>query len=95
MDTTGKIKDRSEEPPHWSATRDNAEETAASDEPPQRSHTRRAPLWADVPDAQWNDWRWQLSHRLNSYDELSQIIHLTEEEAEGCRNHHFRVDITP
>ena len=48
-----------------------------------------------MPDAQWNDWRWQLSHRLNSLEELSQIINLTEDEVEGCRSHHFRVDITP
>ena len=57
--------------------------------------SRRAPIWADVPDAQWNDWRWQLSHRLNTLDELSRIINLTPEEVEGCRSHHFRVDITP
>ena len=48
-----------------------------------------------MPDAQWNDWRWQLSHRLNTLEELSQIINLTPEEVEGCRSHHFRVDITP
>jgi len=48
-----------------------------------------------VPEAQWNDWRWQLSQRLNSLEELSRIIHLTPEEVAGCRNHHFRVDITP
>ncbi len=69
-----------EEPPHCTTT-------------PRTS--RRALLWADVPDAQWNDWRWQLSHRLNSLEELSQIINLTPEEVEGCRSHHFRVDITP
>ncbi len=57
--------------------------------------SRRAPQWADVPDALWNDWRWQLSHRLNSLEELSQIIHLTPEEKEGIRSHHFRVDVTP
>ena len=27
--------------------------------------SRRAPIWADVPDEKWNDWRWQLSHRVN------------------------------
>jgi lysine 2,3-aminomutase len=48
-----------------------------------------------VPDSQWEDWRWQLSHRLNSLEELSQIINLTPEEVEGCRSAHFRVDITP
>jgi L-lysine 2,3-aminomutase len=23
-------------------------------------------VWADVPDEQWMDWRWQMSNRLNS-----------------------------
>ena len=71
----------------------------SAEEPPHCTKaprtSRRALLWADVPDAQWNDWRWQLSHRLNSLEELSQIINLTPEEVEGCRSHHFRVDITP
>ena len=48
-----------------------------------------------MPDAQWTDWRWQLSHRLNTLAELSSIINLTPEEIEGIRSHHFRVDITP
>src|SRR3990172_3927183 len=26
--------------------------------------SRRAPLWADVSDEQWNDWRWQLSRQV-------------------------------
>lgn len=82
------LMDRSEEPPQQSTT----------EEPPHRrsaSKSRRAPLWVNVPDAQWDDWRWQLSHRQNSLEELSQIINLTDEEIEGCRSHHFRVDITP
>ena len=44
------------------------------------SRTSRPALWAGVPDEQWDDWRWQLAHRLNSVDELAQIIHLTPEE---------------
>jgi lysine 2,3-aminomutase len=75
----------SEEPPQQSA----------AEEPPHRSTPGRAPLWAHVPDAQWDDWRWQLSHRLNSLEELSQLIRLTPEEVAGVRSHHFRVDVTP
>jgi lysine 2,3-aminomutase len=78
-----------EEPPH----------KGSEDEPPGRTNdglsSRRAGLWAHIPDHQWEDWRWQLAHRLNTSEELSQIIHLTPEEEEGCRSHHFRVDITP
>ena len=67
----------------------------AADEPPHRPTSRRAPLWASVPDQLWNDWRWQLSHRLNSLGELSQVVDLTPAEIEGFRSHHFRVDVTP
>jgi len=80
------------------ALSDEPPQSGATEEPPHRSLPRashRVPIWANVPDSQWDDWRWQLSHRLNSLDELSQIIHLTDEEVEGCRSHHFRVDITP
>jgi lysine 2,3-aminomutase len=78
-----------EEPPH-----SNAEE-----EPPGRTNagatSPRPHIWSGVSESQWNDWRWQLSHRLNSLEELSQVIRLTPEEEEGCRSHHFRVDVTP
>ncbi len=58
--------------------------------------TPRPSLWADVPDEQWDDWRWQMAHRLNSLDELAQLIHLTDEEIEGLTaENKFRVDVTP
>ncbi len=58
--------------------------------------SRRAPLWADVPDEQWNDWRWQLSHRVNSLEELEHVLNLTDDEREGLSApDKFRVDVTP
>jgi len=58
--------------------------------------SRRAPKWAEVPDAQWNDWRWQLSNRVNDLDDIAQILELTDEEREGLSAEgKFRVDITP
>ena len=45
--------------------------------------SRRAPIWEDVPDEQWNDWRWQLSHRVNDLEEIEQILRLTPEERAG------------
>jgi lysine 2,3-aminomutase len=52
--------------------------------------------WENVPAEKWNDWRWQLSHRLNTVEELSQVIDLTPEETVGLSAPgHFRVDITP
>jgi lysine 2,3-aminomutase len=67
---------------------------SAEEEPPH--HIPRAEIWADVPDEKWNDWRWQLSHRLNTLDELRQIVRLTPGEEEGVQaQHRFRLDITP
>lgn len=63
---------------------------------PEPFISKRAPLYANVPDEKWNDWRWQLSNRLNSVDDIEKILPLTESErialqATGL----FRVDITP
>jgi len=63
-------------------------------EPPGRQ--RPPGIWADVPLEKWNDWRWQLAHRLNTVEELSRVIQLTPEEIEGLSAPgRFRVDITP
>jgi lysine 2,3-aminomutase len=58
--------------------------------------SRRAKFYQDVPDEKWNDWRWQLSHRLNTLQELANMLELNESEKEAlAAKHLFRVDITP
>ena len=58
--------------------------------------SKRASTYADVPDEKWNDWRWQLSHRLNSVDEIEKVLPLTESERKALPSSGlFRVDITP
>jgi lysine 2,3-aminomutase len=58
--------------------------------------SRRAAIWADVPDERWNDWRWQLSNRVNSLEEVGRVLNLTEEERAGLSSpDKFRVDVTP
>jgi lysine 2,3-aminomutase len=58
--------------------------------------SRRAPIWQDVPDERWNDWRWQLSNRVNTVDEIGRVLNLTEDEKAGLSSpDKFRVDITP
>jgi len=58
--------------------------------------SKRAPAYKDIPDEQWNDWRWQLSHRLNSLEDFEPILELTEGERKALSEIHlFRVDITP
>ncbi|WP_204104784.1 MULTISPECIES: lysine 2,3-aminomutase [Spirulina sp. CCY15215] len=58
--------------------------------------TRSPKPWANIPPQQWDDWHWQLDNRLNSVEELEQIINLTPEEIQGLTaKDKFRVDITP
>src|SRR5665648_214200 len=58
--------------------------------------SKRAPAFKDVPDEKWNDWRWQLGHRLNTIDDFEKILTLTESEKKALNAPGlFRVDITP
>ena len=54
-------------------------------------------LWKDVTDAQWNDWRWQWTHRIESAEALSQVIPLSEEAVTGIEKAltRVRMAITP
>ena len=61
-----------------------------------RFPSRRAPVFANVPDEKWNDWRWQLSKRLNSVEDFEQIFPLTDSERKALSAPDlFRVDVTP
>ena len=78
----------------------------ASEEPP--SQTRLDSLkefrsagrgfWADVSDSDWNNWRWQLQHRITTVEQLQRLMPtLTPEEYAGARlaNHKLALAITP
>ena len=63
---------------------------------PQAFVSKRAPIYTEVPDEKWNDWRWQLSNRLNSVDDIQKVVTLTESERKALNSSGlFRVDITP
>lgn len=52
--------------------------------------------WDDVPLSKWTDWRWQLSHRLNTTTDFERVIRLTGDEIAGLSTPGlFRVDVTP
>ncbi|MCC6148295.1 MAG: lysine 2,3-aminomutase [Anaerolineaceae bacterium] len=58
--------------------------------------SKRAPIYRDVPDEKWNDWRWQLSNRLNSVEDFEKVLKLTDSEKKALTAQDlFRVDITP
>jgi len=58
--------------------------------------SKRAPIFAGIPAEKWNDWRWQLSHRLNTVEDFEKVIKLTESEKKALVTRGlFRVEITP
>lgn len=55
--------------------------TFEDDEPP--SHPRRHALWKDVPDEQWDDWRWQTHNAVRSVRQLRNLLGFTPDELEA------------
>lgn len=53
--------------------------------------------WVTIPDEQWNDWHWQVSHRITTVEELKGVIPLTNDEESGIEHclGTLRMDITP
>ena len=58
---------------------------------------RRKELFPAVTDEQWNDWKWQVKNRIETYEELSRYFTFSPEEAEGIKKAlaKFRMAITP
>ena len=55
-------------------------------------------FWRDVSDADWNDWHWQLKHRITTPEQLQRLMPmLTPEEFAGVKlaNHKLALAITP
>lgn len=55
------------------------------------------PLWKDVTDEQWNDWKWQIANRLTTVEQIEQVINLTVQDKQDITTvmEGFRVGITP
>ena len=43
-------------------------------------------VWKGVSEKEWNDWRWQLRHRITTLEQLKEIIDLTPEEIGGIKH---------
>jgi lysine 2,3-aminomutase len=55
-------------------------------------------FWLDVPDRDWNDWHWQLKHRITTVEQLQRLMPtLTPEEYAGTTlaNKKLSLAITP
>ena len=58
---------------------------------------KRAALWRDVSEKEWNDWHWQVRNRITTVEQLSSVIKITQSEQTGIREclKHLRMAITP
>ena len=65
------------------------------DEPP--SPLGRHPIWKDVPDHQWDDWRWQTHNAVRSVRQLRGLLPFTaaELEAIGRLESEYKLAIPP
>lgn len=69
--------------------------TVTDDEPPSRMN--RHPLWQNVPEHQWNDWRWQSQNAIKSVRQLRGLLPFTEDElaAMGALEGDYKLSIPP
>jgi lysine 2,3-aminomutase len=79
---------------------DNREEPPAcrSANPLKQFHSAGRGFWHRIPDAEWNDWHWQLQHRITSLEQLQRLMPaLSPEELAGTQlaNHKLALAITP
>jgi lysine 2,3-aminomutase len=58
---------------------------------------RRHPLWRDVPDHLWDDWRWQSQNAIRSVRQLRRLLSFTPEELEaiGSLEAEYKTAIPP
>ncbi len=65
------------------------------EEPPGKP--KRHPLWRNVPETQWNDWRWQSQNAIRSVRQLRDLLPFTQEELEaiGALEGHYKLAIPP
>jgi lysine 2,3-aminomutase len=65
------------------------------EEPPGKP--RRHPLWSDIPDYLWDDWRWQSQNAIRSVRQLRDLLPFSNEELEliGDLEGQYKLAIPP
>lgn len=58
---------------------------------------RDIPIWKDVPEEEWNDWKWQIKNRITTVEELRKVINISDQEASVIEKslNKLRMAITP
>src|SRR5512135_2143140 len=85
---------------HSDTSRESGEEPPARSDFESLKQFRSAGrgFWSNVSDPDWNDWHWQLKHRITSLEQLQRLMPtLTPEEYAGTKlaNHKLALAITP
>ncbi|HLE54394.1 MAG TPA: lysine 2,3-aminomutase [Thermoplasmata archaeon] len=75
-------------------------EPRRSEGEPKEPKTRpwqEVPIWRDVTETQWNDWKWQAAHVVKTLEEARQLVTLTPDEESGMREcaKYFKFGIPP
>lgn len=54
-------------------------------------------MWENVKQSDWDDWKWQLRNRIDTIEDLKQVVNLTESEEEGIKAalKQLKMGITP
>jgi len=45
------------------------------------SYWKEIPIWKDVTEEEWNDWKWQIKNRITDVEQLRKVIKISDEEA--------------
>lgn len=54
----------------------------------QRTRRFRQRFFPDASHAEWNDWRWQMRHRIKTLAEIERILELSDDERQAIAQHH-------
>lgn len=54
--------------------------TAEGVSPARQPAAKARSVWRDVPMEQWNDWHWQMRHRITTAEEMARVVPMTPNE---------------
>jgi lysine 2,3-aminomutase len=63
----------------------DGEEAANSDRDEPPSSSPRHPAWQNVPDDDWNDWRWQSQNAIRTVSQLTDLLSFRRDEVESIK----------
>lgn len=62
--------------------------TGAGRDARQRARRFRERFFPEASEAEWNDWRWQMRHRIKTLADIERILVLSDDERQAIARHH-------